>query len=102
MKIGIGLFFCASLFFCSCENNKKLPILGERDTKSVVVNGKTVIDTIYHTIPDFSFTKMEFSFIYKFNIVLFSLTFFNFIILHTFRKDLDLNFSFNSKFILGS
>jgi protein SCO1 len=57
MKIGIGLFFCVSLFFYSCENNKKLPILGERDTKSVVLNGKTAIDTIYHTIPDFSFTN---------------------------------------------
>lgn len=57
MKIGIGLFFCASLFFYSCENNNKLPILGERDMKVVVRDGKTTTDTIYHTIPDFSFTN---------------------------------------------
>lgn len=57
MKIGLGLIICGSLFFYSCENNKNLPILGERDTKVVLVDGKSVTDTIYHTIPDFTFTN---------------------------------------------
>ena len=41
----------------SCENhsNKKLPILGRQEYKEV--NGK--IDTIYHTVPDFSFVDQD-------------------------------------------
>ena len=41
----------ASFFFSSCENKRVLPIFGEREYK----NG----DTIYQTIPDFSFINQD-------------------------------------------
>lgn len=37
--------------------SKKLPILGERDWVTKKVDGKEVVDTIYNTIPPFSFTN---------------------------------------------
>jgi protein SCO1/2 len=50
----------ASLFFIACESNtKKLPIIGDRDTVEKVVDGKTVIDTIYPTIPSFEFLNQD-------------------------------------------
>lgn len=55
MKVRIGFIFSVALFFYSCSSNSRLPILGERDTKVNVINGKTTVDTIYHTIPSFSF-----------------------------------------------
>jgi protein SCO1/2 len=42
------------------SNDSKLPIIGERDTiERVTEDGKTVVDTIYHTIPDFSFIDQD-------------------------------------------
>lgn len=42
----------------SCDSgSKKLPILGERDWVTKTVDGKDVVDTIYNTIPPFSFTN---------------------------------------------
>lgn len=42
----------------SCDGgSKKLPILGERDWVTKKVDGKEVVDTIYNTIPLFSFTN---------------------------------------------
>ena len=42
----------------SCDSgSKKLPILGERDWVTKKVDGKEVVDTIYNTIPPFSFTN---------------------------------------------
>lgn len=35
------------------DNVQRLPIAGNRDTTTKVINGQTVTDTIYHTIPDF-------------------------------------------------
>ena len=51
----------STLSFQSCESklDKKLPILGNRDAVERTVNGKTVIDTIYSTIPTFSFTNQD-------------------------------------------
>lgn len=50
----------ASLVFLACESNsKKLPIIGDRDTVEKVVDGKTVIDTIYPTIPSFEFLNQD-------------------------------------------
>ena len=55
--------FLASLILLSlaaCDSkNKKLPILGERDWTSKVVDGKEVVDTIYNTIPAFSFINQN-------------------------------------------
>jgi protein SCO1/2 len=45
-----------------CRSNKKedkLPILGRHDYVENTVNGKTVIDTIYHIIPDFEFINQD-------------------------------------------
>lgn len=44
----------------ACDNSpNRLPILGERDAVSREVDGKTVVDTVYHTIPDFSFVNQN-------------------------------------------
>jgi protein SCO1/2 len=41
---------------CKFNNNKKvLPILGNRHTVSKAVNGQTVVDTVYQTIPAFNY-----------------------------------------------
>lgn len=44
---------------CNSGNGKKLPILGNREAVQKVVNGKTVTDTIYQTIPSFSFINQD-------------------------------------------
>ncbi|WP_317046489.1 SCO family protein [Adhaeribacter arboris] len=36
-----------------------MPILGEREAVQKVVDGKTLTDTIYHQIPDFSFIDQD-------------------------------------------
>ncbi|GGB98727.1 SCO family protein [Dyadobacter sediminis] len=46
--------------FSACsDNERKLPIYGERDTVIKTVDGKEVTDTIYNTIPPFSFINQE-------------------------------------------
>lgn len=49
------------LLYSACKFNgdapKSLPIFGERETAVKTVNGQEVTDTIYHTIPDFSFVS---------------------------------------------
>lgn len=48
------------LVITSCDNaGKKLPILGERDWTTKTVDGKEVVDTIYNTIPPFSFVNQN-------------------------------------------
>lgn len=47
------------LFACSGSNEKKLPIIGERTIEEQVVDGKTVVDTIYHKIPAFRFLNQD-------------------------------------------
>ncbi|RFZ84846.1 SCO family protein [Mucilaginibacter terrenus] len=57
-KIAALLFIV--LAYSACKNgdaNSRLPIYGNRDTKNVVVNGKTVVDTVYQTIPAFRFVN---------------------------------------------
>ncbi len=53
----IILFACVALL--SCNQPDKLPILGERIAEAKVVDGKTVIDTIYQSIPPFSFVNQD-------------------------------------------
>ena len=46
----------------SCDFKQKeelLPILGHMDLVDKVKDGKKVIDTVYHTIPDFHFTDQD-------------------------------------------
>jgi protein SCO1/2 len=52
------LTLSALLALMSCGDNK-LPIMGERDWVTKTVNGKEVVDTIYHTIPPFSFVNQN-------------------------------------------
>lgn len=54
-----AIVFSAVLLACSGKNDKKLPIIGERVTAERVVDGKTVIDTIYHQIPAFTFINQD-------------------------------------------
>ncbi len=54
--IPVILFCIATISIISCDNSsRKLPIMGERD----FVNG----DSVYHTIPDFSFVNQDSSMI---------------------------------------
>ncbi len=49
----------SNIFLSSCKNNDKLPILGYKETKTEWKDGKAQIDTIYHTIPAFSFVNQD-------------------------------------------
>lgn len=40
-----------------CLQADKLPILGEREAITKQIDGKTVTDSVYHTIPDFKFVS---------------------------------------------
>lgn len=60
LKIENLFFLSLIVIFAACSNeNKKLPILGEREPVEKIVNGKTVVDTIYKTIPDFNFMNQD-------------------------------------------
>lgn len=50
----LGLAF---LFYCCNSTTDKLPILGQREAVTKVVNGKSVTDTVYQSIPDFKFVS---------------------------------------------
>jgi protein SCO1/2 len=52
----ISSFFI--LLFGSCRQNH-LPILGERSLQPITKDGKEVMDTVYETIPPFSFTDQD-------------------------------------------
>lgn len=57
------LYLSASVFLlfsaCSSKESKKLPILGNREAVEKTVEGKTVVDTVYQTIPEFSFVNQD-------------------------------------------
>lgn len=64
MKLNITTYLnvialSAVFFACSGTNEKKLPIIGERATEERIVEGKTVVDTIYHQIPAFAFLNQD-------------------------------------------
>lgn len=48
---------CISL--AACKPEPRLPILGKRELSSKIVDGKTVTDTIYQTVPNFSFIDQD-------------------------------------------
>lgn len=50
--------FCTVLIACTTPT-KKLPIYGEREAIKKMVNGVEVIDTLYQTIPNFSFLNQD-------------------------------------------
>jgi protein SCO1/2 len=48
------------IMFSSCQSNgKKLPIYGSREAVSKMVNGQLTTDTVYQTIPNFSFLNQD-------------------------------------------
>ncbi len=49
----------AAVAACNNETSKTLPILGSRDPVTKVVDGKTIIDTLYHRIPDFQLLNQD-------------------------------------------
>lgn len=54
-----GLAFIALAAACSGPTEKRLPIIGERETQERVQDGKTIVDTIYHQIPAFTFLNQD-------------------------------------------
>lgn len=60
-KISNILFLTFSLFlFIGCQKSEKtLPYIGFHKPIEKNINGKIVIDTLYHTVPDFEFINQE-------------------------------------------
>ncbi|NDK55324.1 SCO family protein [Pontibacter fetidus] len=59
--VAVAFILTAALTY-SCQSNpatETLPILGEREAVERQVNGKTIVDTVYHQIPDFSFVDQD-------------------------------------------
>jgi len=54
-----GLLFASIAVSCSSNSEQKLPYIGEPHIEEKTVDGKTVSDTIYHRIPDFSFLNQD-------------------------------------------
>ncbi len=55
-------FILPAIFFlqsCKTGEPKKLPILGEREPVTLQVNGQPMVDTIYHTVPPFSYLNQD-------------------------------------------
>ena len=53
------LFIGLSLVACKDDSTRRLPIAGNTEYLEVERNGKIVIDTIYHTIPPFSYLNQD-------------------------------------------
>jgi protein SCO1 len=54
------LITLVALTWTACSQQEdRLPIMGERDPVTKVVDGKTVVDTVYHSIPAFAFTNQD-------------------------------------------
>lgn len=47
------------LMSCDREPERRLPIYGQHSTTERNVEGKVIIDTVYHTIPNFSFINQD-------------------------------------------
>ncbi|WP_316818973.1 SCO family protein [Pedobacter nyackensis] len=59
-SFSLSLLSAAVIFLSSCQNEKKLPILGPRAAETVKnPDGSTSIDTVYKTIPAFSFLNQD-------------------------------------------
>lgn len=59
-NLGYGLLAILGFGLASCDQAKTtLPIYGHREPVERTVDGKTVIDTIYQTIPDFTFINQD-------------------------------------------
>jgi protein SCO1/2 len=55
-----NIFFCLLILLAACSSETKhLPILGERSTQMIEKDGKTIVDTVYATVPYFSFVNQD-------------------------------------------
>lgn len=56
----MSILVATTTLFAACSSQEnRLPIYGERDTITKVVDGKTVTDTAYYQIPSFRFTNQD-------------------------------------------
>ncbi|MCY1533689.1 hypothetical protein D9M68_690290 [compost metagenome] len=56
----LPLLYCTLMVFGACNNSKKLPIYGDREARVTrAADGREQIDTIYKTIPPFSFYNQD-------------------------------------------
>jgi len=56
-KVHVVILAFLSLAACKPGTKKTLPIYGRRQTVTKTVNGQQVTDTVYQTIPDFTFVN---------------------------------------------
>ncbi|MHC8950312.1 SCO family protein [Sphingobacterium hungaricum] len=60
IRIHFIFSFLVGLSLLACQTEKKkLPIYGNREAEEKVVDGKTIVDTIYHTIPNYEFLNQD-------------------------------------------
>ncbi len=57
--VSLILIITTLLQSCTSKQDHKLPILGNREAIEHQVNGKTVVDTVYQTVPAFSFLNQD-------------------------------------------
>lgn len=55
----ISLVCILGLLIACTGKQRQLPIYGHREAVEKVVDGAAIVDTIYHTIPDFSFLNQD-------------------------------------------
>ncbi len=54
------LYLTIIIYLSSCTSpQKKLPYIGNHITQSKMVDGKEIIDTLYHKVPEFSFMNQD-------------------------------------------
>lgn len=60
LSLSISILTAAVLFTSSCKNDRKLPILGPRSVETIKKpDGSTAVDTVYKSIPAFSFLNQD-------------------------------------------
>lgn len=57
--IGICGLLLGCIIGCNNTERKELPILGSREPIEKEVDGKTIVDTVYHRIPDFELLNQD-------------------------------------------
>ncbi len=55
----LSLIFLATIVLSCSQAPKELPYLGNKETVEKLVDGKMVVDTLYHKIPDFEFISQD-------------------------------------------
>lgn len=55
----LSLIFLVTIVLSCSQVPKELPYLGNKETVEKMIDGKMVVDTIYHKIPDFEFISQD-------------------------------------------